>query len=218
MFEVVNKVISERNGYVTRNLVNWSDDFANMSKDDFVIKMKEFAKFIFQTYKNTVKDEFEAQCERIRERELNDAIKWAEGHYKRESSKQKYIESKRKEIYEKPVPSYWISGSNRLHFFDIDAKQGTDNAMSGHSVVSEDEVETHRYDKLYDELVEYGYFKHATKLQLIYESHANSLMFCFRPKVRFILDEETQHEINDRKERLAKAMEKYYGCGRYCGD
>lgn len=206
---------SRSSGYRTYNLVNWYGDFLTMTEDEFVEGFKQFAAAIFKTYEDYVTPELVERVERNKEHRLNEWIKFANQKYKRESSKQKFIEKKRQEVENET----YFNRIDNYFFFDVDPSQDTRNGIPQWSTINKDRANDENWLRhLYQCLVEYPWFRKSTILSLFYESSKDTKKFSFRPQVKFIMDEDSMIECDRQVRKLREDIARFYSECRYCGD
>lgn len=206
---------SRSSGYRTYNLVNWYGDFSTMTEDEFVEGFKQFAAAIFKTYEDYVTPELVERVERNKEHRLNEWIKFANQKYKRESSKQKFIEKKRQEVENET----YFNRIDNYFFFDVDPTQDTRNGIPQWATINKDRANDENWLRhLYQCLIEEPWFRKSTILSLFYESSKDTKKFSFRPQVKFIMDEDSMIECDRQVRKLREDIARFYSDCRYCGD
>lgn len=206
---------SRFSGYRTYNLVNWYGDFSTMTEDEFVEGFKQFAAAIFLTYENFVTPELKEHVEKCKERQMNEWINFADQKYKRESSKQKFLEQKRQEIEN----NIFFNRIDNYFFFDVDPTQDTKNGIPQWATINKDRANDENWLRhLYQCLIEEPWFRKSTILSLFYESSKDTKKFSFRPQVKFIMDEDSMIECDKQVRKLKEDIARFYSECRYCGD
>ena len=206
---------SRFSGFRTYNLVNWYGDFSTMTENEFVEGFKQFAAAIFITYENFVTPELVERVERGKERRMNEWIKFADQKYKRESSKQKFLEKKRQEVEN---DTYFNRIDNDF-FFDVDPSQDTQNGIPQWATINKDRANDENWLRhLYQCLIEEPWFRKSTILSLFYESSKDTKKFSFRPQVKFLMDEDSMIERDRQAKQLADDIARFYSDCKYCGD
>lgn len=206
---------SRSSGYRTYNLVNWYGDFSMMTEDEFVEGFKQFAAVIFKTYEDFVTPELIERVERGKEHRMNEWIKFADQKYKRESSKQKFLEKKRQEVEN----DNYFNRIDNYFFFDVDPSQDTRNGIPQWSVINKERANDENWLRhLYQCLIEEPWFRKSTILSLFYESSKDTKKFSFRPQVKFIMDEDSMIECDRQVRKLSEDIARFYSECRYCGD
>lgn len=209
------KIYNTKIGYSTYNLVNWYGDFSTMTEDDFVEGFKQFAAAIFITYENFVTPELIERVEKGKERQMNNWIKFADQKYKRESSKQKFLERKRQEIEN----DTYFNRIDTYFFFDVDPTQDTRNGIPQWSTITKERINDENWLRhLYQCLIEEPWFRKSTILSLFYEASNDTKKFSFRPQVKFIMDEDSMIERDRQARKLSEDIARFYSDCKYCGD
>lgn len=202
-------------GFCTYNLVNWYGDFSTMTEDEFVEGFKQFATAIFKTYEDFVTPELIKRVERSKEYRMNEWIKFADKKYKRESSKQKFLEQKRQEVEN----DTYLNRIDNSFFFDVDPSQDTRNGIPQWSVITKERANDENWLRhLYQCLIDDPWFRKSTILSLFYDSSKDTKEFSFRPQVKFIMDEDSMIECERRVKKLRDDIARFYSECRYCGD
>lgn len=213
-FEKIKSTFGREMGVVT--LLRHEDiDCANLSKEEFVSLMKKDIAKAIEEYTSICKDYNEKAIVNLIERTKKAAIEYAEKKYKRQSSRDKYVENA---IKNAEASKMYLSNPDKI-FFDFWPEKGSNDGTPTVCILSKD-TDKHQLAKCYDKLKDSKYFTGATGWVFKYESQNKDSVsiYSFRPYVDVIIDDNLRAEQVRDEKRLADAIERFYSGSNYWGD
>lgn len=184
-------------------------DCSNISEEDFVKFMTADLKEAARIYEEEAGKEEAKNVERRLEQRKQQIIDYANKKYKRESNRKKYIDNALQNLKENPF-------KRTLSFVDFDVTPW-ENGISGNCILHPDKGEE-EVAKCFKEIKDNKYFKRATGWAIKYEAREGSVFSAFRPFVDLIGDDLLKSEMQQDRERLAAAIERFYSGSNYWGD
>lgn len=209
------------NGYKTVTLLRHdSIDCSSLSKEEFIRLFSDDYYKAISISNHLLDNEYEQSKEKRVEKIKNDAEKYANSHYKRESNRKKYVNNAiAKELASER--GHW----NNIDTFDFDLKFGTDNGIKNEWIIRKNKYSDtlESLDKVYDYLNDEknyanSFWKDASGWSFNYTAYKNSYNKCFRPWIDLILPAKKVEEIIQNKERLKREISDFYSKSNYWGD
>ena len=155
--------------------------------------------------------------EKRKQRAIEDATKFAETHYKRESSRAKYIASIEANFNSEDFKKAWRNDI----FFDFDPSLGGTSGIPSVCVLNSKSGED-QLKKCFAELKKGKWFDKALGWKFKYESNVRdgklTYLYSFRPYVDMILNESDSAEAQRDRQRLADDIDRFYAGSNYWGD
>ena len=217
IFEIMKDIPDMNEDYRTIVLVKRDDiDCSSLSKEEFIYMLTEDYKKAVKRASDLLDEEHEENKKLSVERVRKVAEEYANSHYKRESSKKKYIEN--------AVANELSRKRSRLYnvdWFDFDISFGKGSGIPSYCIVDKDTLKF--LGKIYDDLTnEEGYantfWKEATGWEFKYTAKKDSYHSCFRPWIDLIIEDNKKEEITKNKKNLANEINDFYSKHNYWGD
>ena len=189
-------------------------DCANISKEDFVKFIREDINTAVEEYAKIVKPLNDQKVKDSIEREIKNAISFAEKKWKTQKKRDEYVENAKKNIENK---KWYLEDPKRI-FFDFKP----DTGRMGIPVVCtlSYDSDDKQLERCYEELVNGKYFKRGTGWAFKYESRSKDKInvYSFRPYVDLLLNESDREEQKRDAKNLSDSIERFYSNSNYWGD
>ena len=184
------------------------DEFIKMFTEDIEATKEPYRKWYKEKadmrYKKDC-DDFQARREKSIQRIIDESYK----KYKRESSRQKWVD---KEIAKLPTVlkrDYWHE-ERELSYIVFDIRPWE----NGSKYVDVDDVYEHRLGNLYDDAIKNKYFMNCSGWSLVCDDNQST----HRVEIKLHLSEELQAEWDADEKKLYNEIMNFYATCRYCGD
>lgn len=186
------------------------DEFIKMFTEDIEAAKEPYRKW----YKEKADMRYKQDCENFKEqrqKNIQRIIDESYKKYKRESSRQKWVD---KEIAKLPTEfekSYWHK-EQELSYVVFDIRPWE----NGSRHVDVDGIHEHEYKlgHLYDDAINNKYFMNCTGWSLVCEDNQST----HRVEIKLHLSEELQAEWDADERKLYNEIMNFYATCRYCGD
>jgi hypothetical protein len=184
------------------------DEFIKMFAEDIEATKEPYRKW----YKEKADMRYKQDCDDFnarREKSIQRIIDESYIRYKRESSRQKWVD---KEIAKLPTElkkEYWHKERELTYIvFDIRPWE------NGSDYINVDDVYEHRLGNRYDDAINNKYFMNCTGWSLVCDDNQST----HRVEIKLHLPEEIQAEWDADERKLYNEIMDFYATCRYCGD
>lgn len=204
---------------------HFADDFASLSKEEFVRKAIELFKnaernYILVSTKISQFNIYEYVKKMMSDHDIFlEKIKMdAEKKYKKEFYKNKYIEDTIKS-YDEMMLSKIPSNSKEIKFtsFHFDSRFGSDNGISCFNTGS-DEILRKEFEDIYERIINNPIISHFKGMKFVYRDLSFNPNFGCTPEFVFEMDKEGEEIVKHNKQVLADAITNFYKGCTYWGD
>lgn len=206
------------NNYRTITLVSRNINCSTITEEKFVSSM--FSDFLEaqEKYNELYIPEWEAAKVKNFFNRLNyvrnHATKIAEKKWKTEKKRTAYVEGEvTKARKEYKMDNFYYD----LSFFDFDVNPG-EMGISGDCCISYRELTPNKLRRCFAAVKDNKYFKKAMGWKLTYKAHENSYQVSFRPRIKLIVDAETEAQMKKDADDLTASVNKFYKGCTYWGD
>ena len=199
--------------FVQRNLETKAIE---ITKDEFIKMFTEDIEAVKEPYRKWYKEKadmrYKIDCDNFqasREKNIQRIIDESYKKYKRESSRQKWVD---KEIAKLPTEierGYWHE-ERELSYIVFDIRPWE----NGSKYVDVDREYEHRLGNLYDDAIKNKYFMNCTGWSLVCDDNQST----HRVEIKLHLSEELQAEWDADERNLYNEIMNFYATCRYCGD
>lgn len=187
-----------------------------LTKDEFIKMFTEDIEAAKEPYRNWYKekadmrykkdcDDFQARREKNIQRIIDESYK----KYKRESSRQKWVDREIAKLPTELERGYWHE-EQELSYISFDIKPWE----NGSRYVHVDEDYEHILGHLYDDAIKNKYFMDCTGWSLVCDDNQST----HRVEIKLHLSEELQAEWDADERKLYNEIMNFYATCRYCGD
>jgi hypothetical protein len=199
--------------FVQRNLETKAIE---ITKDEFIKMFTEDIEAVKEPYRKWYKEKadmrYKLDCDNFqesREKKIQRIIDESYKKYKRESSRQNWVD---KEIAKLPTElerGYWHE-ERELSYIVFDIRPWE----NGSKYVDVDGEYEHRLGNLYDDAIKNKYFMNCTGWSLVCDDNQST----HRVEIKLHLSEELQAEWDADEKKLYDDIMNFYATCRYCGD
>ena len=199
--------------FVQRNLETKAIE---ITKDEFIKMFTEDIEAVKEPYRKWYKEKadmrYKLDCDNFqesREKKIQRIIDESYKKYKRESSRQNWVD---KEIAKLPTElerGYWHE-ERELSYIVFDIRPWE----NGSKYVDVDGEYEHRLGNLYDDAIKNKYFMNCTGWSLVCDDNQST----HRVEIKLHLSEELQAEWDADEKKLYNEIMNFYATCRYCGD
>ena len=204
---------TRESGYGVMTLVRHENlDLSSLSEEDFIKYMLEDFNQAVEEYSKICKPLNDKRIADNIEREIKQAIKFAEKKWKTQKKRDEYIENIRKNAQEK---KWYLEDPKRI-FFDLKPDKGNMGIRQECIIDSKSNEKTLKI--AYEEMQKSKYFKKGTGWAFKYDAYGKDKAYSFRPYIDILLDENDRAEQKRDEENLSNAISDFYANTNYWGD
>lgn len=184
------------------------DEFIKMFAEDIEATKEPYRKW----YKEKADMRYKQDCDDFnarREKSIQRIIDESYIRYKRESSRQKWVDKEIAKLPTKLERGYWHE-ERELSYIVFDIRPWE----NGSKYIDVDDVYEHRLGSTYDDAIKNKYFMNCTGWSLVCDDNQST----HRVEIKLHLPEEIQAEWDYDERKLYNDIMNFYATCRYCGD